>query len=78
VRRQNPARLILAVPVAPPSTLDSLRAEADESVCLAAPEPFAAISVFYDKFHQLRDEEVTDLLTRAATRQLPSGGAPRQ
>ena len=68
VRRRGPAKLIVAVPVAPPGTLQSLRAEADELVCLDQPEYFAAISPFYAEFHQLRDEEVTDLLDRAAKR----------
>lgn len=68
VRRQHPARLVLAVPVASPDSLASLGAEADETVCLAAPQSFAAISPFYGEFHQLRDAEVTDLLARAASR----------
>jgi len=71
VRRRNPARLIMAVPVAAPSTLASLTAEADELICLAAPDPFDAISLFYAEFHQLRDEEVTELLKRAEKWQLP-------
>ena len=71
VRRRHPARLIMAVPVAAPSTLASLTAEADELVCLAAPDPFDAISLFYAEFHQLRDEEVTELLKRAEKWQLP-------
>ena len=78
LRRQGPARLILAVPVAPPSSLHSLRAEADQTICLASPEPFDAISVFYEEFHQLRDEEVTNLLARAARRQVPPSGAPKR
>ncbi len=71
VRRRHPARLIMAVPVAAPSTLASLTAEADELVCLAAPDPFDAISLFYAEFHQLRDEEVTELLKRAEKWQPP-------
>ena len=67
VRRGKPARLVMAVPVAAPSTLESLQAEADELVCLATPDPFDAISLFYAEFHQLRDEEVTDLLKRATS-----------
>ena len=58
----------MAVPVAPPETIEAMRGEADELVCLMTPELFGAISVFYAEFHQLRDEEVTDLLTRAAQR----------
>lgn len=71
VRRRNPARLVMAVPVAAPSTLASLTAEADELVCLEAPDPFDAISLFYSEFHQLRDEEVIELLKRAEMWRLP-------
>jgi putative phosphoribosyl transferase len=73
-RRQGPARLVMAVPVAAPQTIEALRSEADEIVCLATPEPFDAISLFYAEFHQLKDEEVTDLLARAA-RRAPQGPA---
>lgn len=66
VRRAAPARLVLAVAVAPPETLETLRQEADEVVCLSAPAYFGAISVFYSDFHQVGDEEVVDLLSRAA------------
>ena len=76
VRRQKPARLVAAVPVGPPDTLAALKADADEIVCLESPALFTAISPFYEEFHQLRDEEVTALLSRAAKRQLPQGGAP--
>jgi putative phosphoribosyl transferase len=65
VRRRGPARLVLAVPVAPPETLASLRTEADEAVCLATPIGLGAISLYYRDFHQMSDEEVTDLLARA-------------
>lgn len=65
VRRRSPRRLILAVPVAPPETLDRLRAEVDEIVCLSTPEPFGAISMFYERFPQVGDDEVIELLQRA-------------
>jgi putative phosphoribosyl transferase len=67
VRRQQPARLVLAVPVAPPSSLEALRADADEVVCLDTPEPFVAIGCFYKDFHQVEDAEVIALLDRART-----------
>jgi putative phosphoribosyl transferase len=76
VRRQGPERLVMAVPVAPPSTLESMRTEADEVFCLTAPESFAAVGLFYREFHQLADEEVTNLLARAAMRPFPSRGTP--
>lgn len=65
-RRAGPERLVLAVPVAPPETVEALRAEADEIVCLSMPAAFGAISMFYADFHQIGDEEVIDLLNRAA------------
>jgi putative phosphoribosyl transferase len=64
-RRANPQRLVLATPVAPPDTLERLRPQADEVVCLAAPRAFLAIGAFYDDFQQLGDDEVVDLLQRA-------------
>ena len=66
VRRRGPARLVLAVPVAPPDTLAALGKEADEAVCLEAPIGLGAIGYFYRDFHQMSDAEVTDLLARAA------------
>lgn len=66
VRRAGPARLVLAVAVAPPDTIEMLRAETDEIVCLATPSLFGGISMFYEDFHQLGDDEVIDLLNRAA------------
>jgi len=65
-RRRKPALLVLAVPVAPASTLERLGAEADEIVCLSTPENFYAIGQFYADFHQMDDEEVISLLERAA------------
>lgn len=65
VRRNAPGRIVLAVPVAPPDSIERLRHEVDEIVCLQAPEPFFAISQHYVEFPQLMDAEVTDLLDRA-------------
>jgi putative phosphoribosyl transferase len=64
-RRAEPARLILATPVAPPDTIERLRAETDEVVCLAMPEFFPAIGAFYRDLHQVSDDEVVELLRRA-------------
>ena len=62
VRRSKPKRLVLATPVAPPETIEALRTEADDVVCLATPEPFFAIGQFYETFDQLTDAEVIELL----------------
>ncbi len=64
VRRNSPKRLILAVPVAPPDTVESLRKDVDELICLEAPEAFRAIGEFYIDFAQLEDADVVDLLGR--------------
>jgi putative phosphoribosyl transferase len=66
LRKRVPARLVLAVPVAPPDTIDALRAEVDDVVCLAQPEPFGAIGYFYLDFHQLTDDEVIALMRQAS------------
>lgn len=65
VRRQQPARLVLAVPVAPADTIADLAADADEVVCLDTPEPFGAVGAFYQDFRQVSDDEVVELLDRA-------------
>ncbi|MEQ8399902.1 MAG: phosphoribosyltransferase family protein [Roseitalea porphyridii] len=67
VRRQHPARLILALPVAPPATLEALGKLADETVCLASPERFHAVGAFYDDFDQVDDAEVMRILASAGT-----------
>lgn len=66
VRRNSPKRLVLAVPVAPPDTVESLRKDVDELICLEAPEPFRAIGEFYIDFAQLEDADVVDLLGRVS------------
>jgi putative phosphoribosyl transferase len=64
VRALGPARLILAVPVAPAETLDVLRAEADEVVCLEVHDMFRGVGGYYADFHQVEDSEVIELLDR--------------
>lgn len=64
-RRRKPARLVLAVPVAPRHTLDKLRHEVDQVVCLDTPADFFAVGQFYREFPQLQDAEVIALLTQA-------------
>jgi len=62
LRPRKPARLIVAVPVAPPDTLEKVAALADETVCLHAPEWFMAVGQFYGDFGQVEDDEVVALL----------------
>ena len=75
LRRRQPARLVLAVPVAPADTVAALSQEADEVVCLAQPEPFHAIGLHYGDFHQVPDEEVLAALA-AAKQRGPAAGLP--
>ena len=64
IRPRRPRRLVLAVPVAPTSTLFELRDEADEIVCLEDHESFAAIGFYYRNFRQVDDQEVVETLAR--------------
>jgi len=64
VRAMQPARLVVAVPVAVGETCAELRATADEVVCAATPDPFHAVGVWYEDFAQTSDDEVRDLLNR--------------
>jgi putative phosphoribosyl transferase len=65
VRSQKPARVVLAVPVAPLQTCQQLGGEVDELVCLATPEPFYAVGQWYEDFDQVSDERVIALLDGA-------------
>jgi predicted phosphoribosyltransferase len=67
VRRRNPAALVLAVPVAPTSTISELRSEADQVVCLEAHDDFAALGFYYADFRQVSDAEVVAALARCAS-----------
>jgi len=65
LRAQKPARLVCAVPVAPPDTLEKIRPYADEVVCLQAPALFQAVGQFYADFPQVDDAEVEAILRQA-------------
>jgi predicted phosphoribosyltransferase len=72
LRRQRPARIVVAVPVGSSETCAELQAEADEAVCARTPEPFYAVGFWYKDFAQTTDEEVHDLLERAAEEHAPA------
>ncbi len=63
LRARHPARLVVAVGVAPPDALTRLRAHADQVVCLLTPVDFSAVGQFYRDFGQVRDDEVRALLS---------------
>lgn len=67
VKAQGAVRTVLAVPVAPPSTLGNMASCADHIVCLLAPADFSGVGAFYDDFHQLSDDETISLLRSAWT-----------
>ncbi|MGH8259003.1 MAG: phosphoribosyltransferase [Steroidobacteraceae bacterium] len=64
--RQEPRRLIAAVPVAPLETCNDIRADADEVICATMPRDFHGVGQWYRDFAQTSDEEVRELLARAA------------
>ena len=66
LRQKDPAKIVVAVPVCPPETLAEVKRVADETVALFAPDWFRGVGQFYENFAQLSDEEVRDLLARAA------------
>lgn len=70
LRAKEPARIVVAVPVAAAATCNRVRAEVDEMICLYAPDEFYAVGEWYSDFTQTSDEEVRELLQRA--------GAPRE
>ncbi|HEU5303933.1 MAG TPA: phosphoribosyltransferase [Gemmatimonadales bacterium] len=65
LRKRQPARLIVAVPVGSREACAALRTDADEVVCLAEPDPFYAIGLYYERFEQVEDTEVLRLLEQA-------------
>jgi putative phosphoribosyl transferase len=72
LRRRDPARIVLAVPVAAHETLMALRLLCDRIVCLAEPQPLRAVGLHYVDFHQVSDAEVVAALDAAG----PSGPVP--
>jgi putative phosphoribosyl transferase len=65
VRRQEPHKVILAVPVASPDRLREAKKLADEAICLLAPADFRAVGMYYDDFGPVEDEEVIEYLREA-------------
>ena len=72
LRQLQPARIVVAVPVAPQSTCRKLRQEVDELVCTHSPASFYAIGQFYLDFSQLTDKQVVEFLQRAAASAVPA------
>lgn len=72
IRMRQPNKLILAVPVGPTDTIEAMREEADEVLCLEIYEEFNAIGTFYGDFRQITDQEVIDILTRFTKPERPA------
>jgi predicted phosphoribosyltransferase len=66
LRQQHPARIAVAVPTAAPETCEEFRDKVDDIVCATTPDPFYAVGLWYEDFSQTSDEEVHELLERAA------------
>jgi putative phosphoribosyl transferase len=66
LRQQNPARIVVAVPVSAPQNCDEYRMGVDEIVCATTPEPFLGVGQWYRDFSQTTDDEVRELLEKAA------------
>lgn len=64
VRSSDASKVVVAVPVAAPSSIRELRAEADEVICLEAPDDFFAVGQAYQDFGEVSDEEVISILDR--------------
>lgn len=76
LRQRHPAAIIVAVPVAPPSTCREVRRMTDGCICAHTPEPFLGVGEWYRDFRQTTDEEVRELLAAADARD--GVAAPRQ
>ena len=74
LRKRDPSRIVVAVPIGASSTCAEFRRIADECICAVAPEHFRAVGLWYEDFAQTDDDEVCELLTRAAAREAVSTG----
>jgi predicted phosphoribosyltransferase len=62
VKKKNPAKIVIAVPVAPPETANKLEKEVDDFICLFTPNDFYGVGQYYDEFSEVTDDEVVSLL----------------
>src|SRR5947209_1472510 len=65
LRQQQPARIVVAVPVSAPETCEQFKTEVDEVICAVTPQPFRGVGLWYRDFSQTTDEEVRELLEQA-------------
>src|SRR5207247_4971375 len=69
LRQRGAAKIVVAVPVGPPDTCHEIEEQADETICLSTPQFFQAVGQYYEDFSQTTDEDVRELLGRAAQEQ---------
>jgi putative phosphoribosyl transferase len=67
LKKQQPERIVVAVPVAHPDIIATLKQEVDELVCVLMPDQLSSISLWYDIFDQTSDAEVCELLHQSST-----------
>jgi predicted phosphoribosyltransferase len=77
VRRANPRKLVVAIPVASEEAVSRLAREVDELVCLRVPPSFMAVGQFYVRFDQVTDNEVMDILRRESERRVSANLNPQ-
>jgi putative phosphoribosyl transferase len=65
LRQREPKKIVVAVPVAPPDTIEKIKTQVDDFICLYTPEPFIGVGLHYMDFSQVNDEEVIHLLRDA-------------
>src|SRR5881397_758505 len=73
LRQRGVAQIVVAVPVGPPDTCREIEQEADETICLSTPPFFQAVGQYYEDFSQTSDEDVRELLNRAAEERSDAG-----
>ncbi len=71
LRQEGARKVVVAVPIAPPDTCEAMSHEVDDIICAITPEPFLAVGVWYADFSETTDEEVRELLAKAA-KELPT------
>ncbi len=72
LQQQQPARIVVGVPISSPETCSKFQTEVDEIVGTMTPRPFLSVGLWYDNFEQTTDEEVKSLLSRSANSHPPS------
>ena len=65
IKKQQPKKIVVAIPVAPPTAIEKIRKEVDEVICLIESEHFFGVGQFYEKFSQVEDEQAIELLEKA-------------